>query len=59
MGIESSDELAEFLADQYLLDGQIDTIEDIIAKYQAVTRADIEALFPYLTVDQRWSYWIE
>ena len=59
MGIESSDEMADFLSSQQLLEGKIDTIQDIINQYQSVSREEIEALFPYLRRDQRRSYHIE
>lgn len=59
MGIESSDEMADFLWTQYLSYGEIETIEDIITKYQKVTRADIEALFPYLSREKRYQYRVE
>lgn len=59
MGIESSDEMADFLWDQYLHYGKIDTLEEIIQQYQSIQRSDLEALFPYLTRDKRWSYHIE
>ena len=59
MGIESSDEMADFLEHQYLTYGEIKTLDDILEKYQQVTREDVESLFPYLHRDKRWSYHIE
>ena len=59
MGIESSDEMADFLSTQFLLENRIETIPDLINQYQAVTREDIQALFPYLSRDKRRSYHIE
>ena len=59
MGIESSDEMADFLEHQYLTYGEIKTLDDILEKYQQVTREDVESLFPYLQRDKRWSYHIE
>jgi hypothetical protein len=59
MGIESSDEMADFLGTQLLLEGRIETIQDLIDQYQSVTREDIQALFPYLSRDKRRSYHIE
>ena len=59
MGIESSDEMADFLSSQQLLEGKIETIQDIINQYQSLSREEIEALFPYLRRDQRRSYHIE
>ena len=59
MGIESSDEMADFLEHQYLTYGEIKTLDDILEKYQQVTRDDVESLFPYLHRDKRWSYHIE
>ena len=34
MGIESSDEMADFLEHQYLTYGEIKTLDDILEKYQ-------------------------
>lgn len=59
MGIESSDEMADFLSTQFLLENRIETIQDLINQYQTVTREDILALFPYLSRDKRRSYHIE
>jgi hypothetical protein len=59
MGIESSDEMADFLSSQQLLEGKIDTIQDIINQYQSVSREQIENLYSYLRRDQRRSYHIE
>ena len=59
MGIESSDEMADFLSTQFLLENRIETIPDLINQYQAVTREDIQTLFPYLSRDKRRSYHIE
>ena len=55
MGIESSDEMADFLSSQQLLEGKIETIQDIIKHYQSVSREEIETLFPYLRREQRRS----
>ncbi len=59
MGIESSDEMADFLSSQQLLEGKIETIQDIINQYQSVSREQIENLYSYLRRDQRRSYHIE
>jgi len=59
MGIESSDEMADFLSSQQLLEGKIETIQDIINQYQSVRREQIENLYSYLRRDQRRSYHIE
>ena len=59
MGIESSDEIADFLSSQQLLEGKIETIQNIINQYQSVSREQIENLYSYLRRDQRRSYHIE
>ena len=59
MGIESSDEMADFLSSQQLLEGKIETIQDIINQYQSLSREQIENLYSYLRRDQRRSYHIE
>ena len=56
---DRSDEMADFLGTQLLLEGRIETIQDLIDQYQSVTREDIQALFPYLSRDKRRSYHIE
>lgn len=59
MGIESSDEMADFLAGQWLAYGEIKSLEQILASYQAVQKQDVEQLLPLLSSDKRYSYHIE
>ena len=59
MGIESSDEMANFIWAQYLLYGKIETLEDMLAEYKALTRADIQAIAQYLASQHLYLYWIE
>lgn len=44
MWIETTDQMADFLWFQYLLHGEIDTIDMIMQKYQSVTFADVKAI---------------
>ncbi len=59
MGIESSDEMAWFLGNQYLLYGRILSLDELLAKYEAVSKQQVEALFPILEKENRWSFHIE
>lgn len=59
MGIESSDEMASFLSNQYLSYGKIKTLDEILAAYQRVEKNQISALFPLLSAEKRWSFHIE
>lgn len=59
MGIESSDEMADFLAGQWLTYGEINTLDQLLESYQKVTREQIEELFPFLEKEKRYTYHIE
>lgn len=59
MGIESSDEMADFLAGQWLAYGEINTLDQLLESYQKVTREQIEELFPFLEKEKRYTYHID
>lgn len=43
MGIETSDEMADFVGSHHLLYGKVETLEELLEKYKKVTLADIHA----------------
>ncbi|MDR0282390.1 MAG: hypothetical protein LBI53_03635 [Candidatus Peribacteria bacterium] len=49
MGIESSDELADFLGEQYLQYQEIITLEEIVRKYEALTLEEVNGMCSLLT----------
>lgn len=59
MGIESSDEMADFLAGQWLAYGEIKTLDELLAKYQAIKKEELDSLFPLLRAERRFTYHIE
>ncbi len=59
MGIESSDQMTGFLASQRLIYGKILTLEEILARYEAVSLDDVHALLPMLAQEKRWSFHLE
>ncbi len=59
MWIESSDEMAEFLGDQYLLYGKIETLDDVLQKYKALTLKDVQSVAQKLAKDNLYLYWIQ
>jgi len=59
MGIESSNEMADFVSSQWLLHQKIQTLEDILDHYEAVSKERVEAILPKLINDQRRAFHIE
>jgi predicted Zn-dependent peptidase len=59
MGIESSDELANFLGSQYLEYGYIETLEEILAKINAVKLEEVIAISEMLQKDKLYVYYIK
>lgn len=59
MGIESSDELADFLGGQQLLKGKIETLEEILDEYKKVTMDDLKAVAKNLISENLYTYYIE
>ena len=59
MGIESSNEMADFVSSQWLLHQKIQTLEDILDHYEAVSKEQVEAILPKLINDQRRAFHIE
>jgi predicted Zn-dependent peptidase len=59
MGIESSDALASFLGSQYLKYGYIETLEEILAQYNAVTLEEVLAIGEMLQKEKLYLYYIK
>ncbi len=59
MGIESSDEMAEFIGDDMLLYGKTKSLEEIMADYNAVTIEQVNALLPFLAKENLYLYYIK
>ncbi len=59
MGIESSDEMASFLGNQYLIYGKIETLDEILAKYKKLTLEDIKAIAGKLKRENCYLYYIK
>lgn len=59
MGIESSDEMAEFIGGDYLLYGETKSLEEIMADYDAVTMKQVTALLPFLAKENLYLYYIK
>jgi predicted Zn-dependent peptidase len=59
MGIESSDELANFLGSQYLEYGYIETLEEMLAQYNAVTLEEVLAIGEMLQKEKLYLYYIK
>ena len=59
MWIESSDEMASYLWDQYLIRKEIMDLDQLLNKYEILEKKDIEDLFPYLANENRFQFHIE
>lgn len=59
MWIETSEEMASFLWDQYLIYGKIETLDEILQHYKKLTLNDINQLLPCLSLDNLYTYHIE
>jgi predicted Zn-dependent peptidase len=59
MGIETSDEMADFIGAQQLLYGKINTLEEILEKYKAVTLVDVHAVATYLNPEKLYGCTID
>ena len=59
MGIESSDEMASFIGNQYLLYKQIDTLEDTLKKYKSLTLEDIKTVAKKLSKENLYLFYIK
>lgn len=59
MWIESSDEMANFVWNQYLLYGEIKTLDDILAKIKNVKIEEVIDIANCLNEENLYKYWIE
>jgi len=59
MWIESSDEMANFVWNQYLLYGKIKTLDDILEKIKNVKINEVIDIAKYLDESNLYKYWIE
>ncbi len=59
MGIESSDEMASFVGNQYLIYKKIDSLEEILKKYKNLTLADIQSIAKKLSKENLYLFYIK
>lgn len=59
MGIESSDEMANFLWMQYLIYGGIETIDDQLTQFSAVTKEQVKKMAGKLAQENLYLYYIK
>jgi len=59
LGIETSDDVAEFLGTQSLLYGDIVSIEELIRRYQAVSLTDVKALVSAVSQPNLYAFSIQ
>ena len=59
MWIDSSEEMACFLGDQYLIYNKIETLEEILEKYKNLTLNDVNQLCWMLALENCYTYHIE
>ncbi|HPC34552.1 MAG TPA: hypothetical protein PLP73_02730, partial [Candidatus Absconditabacterales bacterium] len=59
MGIESSDNMADFMGSQYLLYGEIKTLDEILEIYRNMKLEDILEITDKFKKENLYQYWIE
>lgn len=59
MGIESSDEMASFIGNQYLIYKKIETLPEILKKYKSLTLDDIKAVAKKLSKENLYLFYIK
>jgi len=59
MWIETSDEMASFLGEQYLMYNEIETLEDSLKSYKKLTLNDVNQLSSMLDLEKCYTYHIE
>jgi predicted Zn-dependent peptidase len=59
MGIESSDEMASFIGNQYLIYKKVETLEEILKKYKELTIDDIQAVAKKLHKENLYLFYIK
>ena len=59
MGIESSDEMASFIGNQYLIYKKIETLPEILKKYKRLTLEDVKAVAKKLSKENLYLFYIK
>lgn len=59
MGIESSDEMASFIGNQYLIYQEVETLEDILKKYKSLQIKDIQQIAKKLKKEHLYLFYIQ
>lgn len=59
MWIETSDDMASFLGEQYLIYNKIETLEETLEKYKRLTLNDVNQLCDMLSLDKCYTFHIE
>ena len=59
MGIETSDWLSDWIWDNFLLEGKINTMEDVIKQYKSISIQDIKNIIPKLAKENRYLAYID
>ena len=59
MGIESSDEMADFLGRQYLSYGVIETLEEMLEHYRRVSLAEVAEVAALLKREQLYLFHVQ
>ncbi len=59
MGIETSDEMADWLGHNYIMRKRIMTLEDIVSDYKSVDLEDIMQVAQKLKQENLYTYWVE
>jgi hypothetical protein len=59
MGIESSDEMAEFVWEQRISKGSVETLDSLMTKYNNINKPDIMNIMDYIAPDKWFQYHVE
>lgn len=59
MGIESSDQMASFIGNQYLIYKKIESLEEILEKYKKLTLEDVKAVAKKLSKENLYLFYIK
>lgn len=59
MGIESSDQMASFIGNQYLIYKKINSLPEILEKYKKLTLEDIKAVAKKLSKENLYLFYIK
>jgi predicted Zn-dependent peptidase len=59
MGIESSDEMASFIGNQYLIYKKIESLPEILKKYKNLTLEDVQAVAKKLSKENLYLFYIK